>query len=39
MKTKKLSKSMKTFIRREKARIRREIADVEEQNKLISSLY
>jgi hypothetical protein len=39
METKKLSKSMKTFIRREKARIRREVVDVEEQKKLINSLY
>lgn len=39
MKKKKLSKSMKTHIRREKARIRREVPDVEEQKKLISALY
>jgi hypothetical protein len=34
-----ISKSRKTFIRKEKARIRREINDVSEQNKLISALY
>jgi len=39
MTKKTLSKSMKTFIRREKARIRREVVDVEEQKKLINNLY
>jgi len=34
-----ISKSRKTFIRKEKARIRREINDVSEQDKLISALY
>jgi hypothetical protein len=34
-----ISKSRKTFIRKEKARIRRDINDVSEQNKLISALY
>jgi hypothetical protein len=34
-----ISKSRKTFIRKEKARIRRDINDVIEQNKLISALY
>ena len=39
MTKKTLSKSIKTFIRRDKARIRREVANGEEQKKLISSLY
>ena len=39
MNTKILSKSRRTFIRREKARIRRDISDVKEQEKLISGLY
>jgi hypothetical protein len=34
-----LSKSRKTFIRREKARIRRNVSTLEEQEKLISGLY
>lgn len=39
MNTKKLSKSIRTFIRREKARIRRDVPSSEEQEKLISGLY
>jgi hypothetical protein len=39
MNTNNISKSRKTFIRREKARIRRNIFDVKEQEKLISGLY
>ena len=34
-----LSKSIKKFIRKEKARIRREILSLEEQQKLIDQLY
>lgn len=34
-----MPKSLRKFIRREKARIRREILDVKEQEKLISELY
>ena len=34
-----LSKSSKTFIRREKARIRRDVSDLKEQNLLIKGLY
>ncbi len=36
---KKLPKSIRKYIRREKARIRREVLDLEEQNKLINKLY
>ncbi len=36
---KRLPKSMRKFIRREKARIRREILNVKEQEKLINELY
>ena len=39
MNTKYLSKSRKIFIRREKARIRRNVFGVIEQEKLISGLY
>jgi hypothetical protein len=39
MDIKKLSKSARIFIRREKARIRRDIVDVKEQEKLIGDLY
>ena len=39
MNTKKLSKSIRIFIRREKARIRRSVFDLKEQEKLISGLY
>ena len=34
-----LPKSIKKFIRREKARIRREVFDIKEQKKLIDELY
>lgn len=36
---KRLPKSFRKYIRQEKARIRREIFDVEEQEKLIKQLY
>jgi hypothetical protein len=36
---KKLPKSLRKFIRREKARIHREILDLKEQKKLIEELY
>lgn len=36
---KKLPKSIRRFIRKEKARIRREVFDLEEQKKLINQLY
>lgn len=39
MNTENLSKSRKIYIRREKARIRRNVSDLKEQNKLISGLY
>ena len=39
MDTKSLSKSRRIFIRREKARIRRNVLDLKEQEKLISGLY
>ncbi len=39
MNTSKLSKSTRIFIRREKARIRRDVPNSEEQKKLISGLY
>jgi hypothetical protein len=39
MSTNNLSKSRKTFIRKEKARIRRDVPDLKEQAKLISGLY
>ncbi len=35
---KELSKSVRTYIRREKSRIRREVADLIEQQKLINDL-
>lgn len=35
----KLPKSVRKFIRKEKARIRREILDIKEQNNLIAELY
>ena len=35
----KLSKSTRIFIRREKARIRRQVFDLKEQERLISELY
>jgi hypothetical protein len=34
-----LPKSRKIFLRREKARIRRDVFDVKEQDKLINGLY
>jgi len=39
MNTTKLSKSVRIFIRREKARVRRNAFDLKEQEKLISGLY
>jgi hypothetical protein len=39
METNKFSKSRKIFVRREKARIRRNVFDVKEREKLISVLY
>jgi len=39
MNTKKLSKSIRKFIREEQARIRRKVLDLKEQEKLISELY
>jgi hypothetical protein len=39
MTTKKLAKSIRTFIRTEKARIRRDVTNSEEQEKLINGLY
>ena len=36
---KKLPKSSRKFIRREKSRIRREVLDLKEQEKLIEELY
>jgi len=39
MKKKRLSKSLRKYIRQEKARIRREVLDLEEQKKLIEELY
>lgn len=38
-KTKRLSKGIRKYIRTQKARIRREVLDVEEQQKLIKELY
>ena len=38
MNTEKLSKSTRKFIREEKARIRRKVLDLKEQEKLISEL-
>lgn len=35
----KLPKSIKKFIRKEKARIKREILDIDEQRKMIAQLY
>jgi hypothetical protein len=39
MKKKRLSKSIRKYIRKEKARIRQEVLDVKEQKKLINELY
>lgn len=36
---KKLSKGIRKYIRKEKARLRREILDVEERERLIKELY
>ena len=36
---KSMPKSLRKFIRREKARIRREVLDIKEQEKLINKLY
>ncbi|HJN62291.1 MAG TPA: hypothetical protein QGH92_01680 [Candidatus Parcubacteria bacterium] len=36
---KRLPKSVRKFIRREKARIRREVLDIKEEKKLIEELY
>lgn len=38
-KTKRLSKGIRKYIRAQKARIRREVLDIEEQGKLIKELY
>jgi len=38
-KKKRIPKSLRKFIRKEKARIRREFFDLKEQKKLISNLY
>jgi len=39
MKKKKMPKSLRKHISREKARIRREVLDIKEQEKLIQKLY
>jgi hypothetical protein len=39
MNAKNLSESRKIFIRRDKARIRRDVFDIREKRKLISGLY
>ena len=39
MAKKRMPKSIRKFIRREKARIRREVLDIKEQEKLIEGLY
>lgn len=39
MEKKRLPKSLRKFIRREKARIRRGVLDLKEQEKLINELY
>ena len=39
MKPNKLSKSTRIYIRREKARIRHDVIDLKEQEKLINGLY
>ena len=39
VKKKRLSKSIRKFIRQEKARIRREVLDIKEQKELINELY
>ena len=39
MKEKRLPKSLRKYIRKEKARIRREVLEVKEQERLIQELY
>jgi len=39
MKRKRLPRSLRKFIRKEKARIRREVLDSKEQERLINELY
>lgn len=39
MERRRLPKSIRKFIRREKARIRREVLDLKEQERLIDELY
>jgi len=39
MKKKRLPKSLRKFIRKEKARIRREVLDIKEQEEKIKELY
>ncbi len=39
MNTEKLSKSIRKFIRKEKAQIRRKVLDLKEQENLINDLY
>ena len=39
MERKRLPKSLRKFVRLEKARIRREVLDLKEQERLISELY
>lgn len=39
MAKRKFSRSVKKFIRGEKARIRREVSDLDKENKLIEELY
>lgn len=39
MEKKKLPRSIRKYIRKEKARIRREVLDLREQEKLIAKLY
>jgi len=39
MKRKRLPKSLRKFIRKEKARIRREVLDLKEQKRLVNEIY
>ncbi len=39
MAKKRMAKSSRKFIRKEKARIRREVLDIEEQEELIAKIY
>ena len=39
MKKKRLPKSLRKYIRQEKARIRREVLDIQQQKELINKLY